>query len=118
MRRDVAFGAEDVEAAELEDAVAELDVDAAAGHVRRDGDRAALACVLDDLGLARMLLRVEDVVLDPPPRQQLREVLRRLDRDRADEHGLACLRALLDVAGDRGELPLLRLEDEVVLVEA
>ncbi len=114
----VALGAEDVETAELEHALAELDVDAAAGHVRRDRDRAGLARVLDDLGLARVLLRVEDGVLDPLARQQLREVLRRLDRDRADEHRLARLRALLDVAGDGGELPLLRLEDEVVLVEA
>ena len=114
----VALGAEDVEAAELEHAVAELDVDAAAGHVRRDRDRAALARVLDDLRLARVLLRVEDVVLDPLPRQQLGEVLGRLDRDRADEDRLALLGALLDVADDGGELPLLRLEDEVVLVEA
>ena len=37
----VALGAEHVEAAELADAVAELDVDAAAGHVRRDRDGAA-----------------------------------------------------------------------------
>ena len=36
----VALGAEDVQAAELAHAVAELDVDAAAGHVGRDRDRA------------------------------------------------------------------------------
>src|SRR5262249_9099604 len=59
----VPLGAEDVETAELDDAGAELDVDAASRHVRGDGDRAALARVLDDLGLARVLLRVEDVVL-------------------------------------------------------
>src|SRR5581483_7468609 len=49
----VALGAEDVEAAEVEHAVAELDVDAAARHVRRDRHRAGLARVLDDLRLAR-----------------------------------------------------------------
>ena len=38
----VALGAEHVEAAELGHAVAELDVDAAAGHVGRDRDRARL----------------------------------------------------------------------------
>ena len=39
----VALGAEHVEAAELEHPVVELDVDAAAGHVRRDRDGAGLA---------------------------------------------------------------------------
>src|SRR5207247_8622597 len=53
----VALGADDVEAAELEHALAELDVDAAAGHVRRDRDRTGLAGVLDDLGLALVRLR-------------------------------------------------------------
>ena len=61
----VPLGGDDVEAAELEHALAELDVDAAAGHVRRDRDRAGLARVLDDLGLARVLLRVQDVVRMP-----------------------------------------------------
>ena len=60
----VALGAEHVEAAELAHALAELDVDAAAGHVGRDRDRAGLAGVRDDLGLALVLLRVEDVVRD------------------------------------------------------
>ena len=56
-------------------------------------------------------------MLDPLASQELREVLGRLDRDRANQDGLAGPRALLDVARDRGELALLRLEDEVVLVE-
>ena len=96
----VALGAEHVEAADLAHAFAELDVDTAAGHVRRDRDRAELARVLDDLRLARVLLRVQDVVRDALPREQLREVLRRLDGDRADEHRLPLLAALLDVARD------------------
>src|SRR5579862_3280568 len=99
-------------------AAAKLVVDASARHVRRDRHRAALARVLDDLGLARVLLRVQDAVPDALPRQQLREVLRRLDRDRADEDRLSLLRALLDVARDGEELPVLRLEDEVLLVLA
>src|SRR6266545_4124739 len=114
----VALRGEHVESARFDDAVGELDVDAAAGHVRRDRDRPELAGVLDDLGLARVLLGVEDGVRDPLPRQQLAQVLRGLDRDRADEDGLPLLVALLDVADDRLELPLLRLEDEVVLVVA
>src|SRR5262249_44846364 len=109
---------EHIEPAELEHAVAELDVDAAARHVRRDRHGADLARILDDLGLARVLLRVQDVVLDALPREQLREVLRRLDRDRADEHGLALVVAFLDVAGDRLELAVFRLEDEILLVLA
>ena len=58
----VALGAEHVQAAELGHALAELDVDAAAGHVGGDRDGARLAGVLDDLGLALVLLGVEHVV--------------------------------------------------------
>src|SRR6266498_1236330 len=61
-------------------AAAQLDVDAAAGHVRRDRDRPELAGVLDDLGLARVLLGVEDGVRDSLPRQQLAQVFRGLDQ--------------------------------------
>ena len=99
-------------------ALAELDVDAAAGHVRRDRDRALLARVLDDLRLARVLLRVQDVVRDPRAGQPLGDVLGGLDRDRADEDRLPLRVALLDVLDDRRELAVDRLEDEVVLVVA
>src|SRR3954452_14798702 len=114
----VALSAEDVEAARLDDSFAELDVDTAPRHVGGDRDRAGLAGILDDLGLARVLLRVEDVVLDALADQELGEVLGRLDGDGAHEDGLTLVHPLLDVAHDRGELPLLRLEDEVVLVGA
>ena len=97
----VALGAEHVQPAELEDALAELDVDAAAGHVRRDRDRALLARPLDDPGLLLVLLRVEDVVRDSLPLEQLREVLGDLDRDRAHEHRLADLVPFLDVRRSR-----------------
>ena len=93
----VALGAEHVEAAELAHRVVDLDVDAAARHVRRDRDGADLAGVLDDLGLARVLLRVQHVVRDALPLQELAQVLGGLDGDRADEHRLALLVALLDV---------------------
>src|SRR4029079_1469905 len=114
----VPLGAEHVEAAQVDDAVAELDVDAAAGHVRRDRDRADLPGVLDDLRLARVLLRVQDVVLDPGARQPLRQMLGGLDRDRADEDRLPLLVTLLDVFDHGGELAVDRLVDEVVLVVA
>ena len=112
------LGAEHVEAAGLEHALAELDVDAAARHVRRDRDRAELARVLDDLGLALVLLRVQDAVIDALALEQLREVLRGLDRDRAEQDRLPRLVPLLDVADHRLELAFLRPEDEVVLVQA
>ena len=48
-----------------------------------------------------VLLRVEDVVRDALAVEQLREVLRDLDRDRADEHRLALRVALLDVLDRR-----------------
>ena len=99
-------------------ALAELDVDAAAGHVGRDRDRARLARALDDLALPLVLLRVQDVVRDALPLQDLREELRRLDRDGADEHGLARLVTLDDVLERGRELRVGRLEDEVVLVES
>ena len=44
------------------DALAEADVGAAAGHVGRDGHRAALARLGDDRGLALVVARVQDLV--------------------------------------------------------
>src|SRR5262245_16521203 len=67
----VALGAEDVQAAQLAYLVVDLDVDAAARHVRGDRHGALDAGVLDDLGLACVLLRVQDVVADALPREQL-----------------------------------------------
>ena len=72
----------------------------------------------DDLALALVLLGVEDVVRDAASRQDLGQVLGRLDGDRADEHRLALLVALDEVLGDRVPLRFLGLEDEVVLVLA
>src|SRR4051812_24526724 len=114
----VTFGAEHVEAARLDHALAQLDVDAAAGHVGRDRDRTLLARVDDDLGLTRVLLRVQDAVRDPLALEQLAQVFRGLDRDRADQDRLTLLVALLDVAHDGLELPLSGLEDQIVLVVA
>ena len=114
----VALGAEHVQAAELAHRVVDLDVDAAARHVRRDRDRADRAGVLDDLGLASVLLRVQHGVRDSLALQQLAQVLGRLDGDRADQHRLALFVALLDVVCHGVELRLDGLEDQVVLVVA
>ena len=110
----VALGSKHVQTAERPHVIVDLDVDATAGHVRRDRDSASLASILDDLCLARMLLRVEDGVRYALPLQKLAQVLRRLDGDRSDEDRLAREVTLLDVANDSGELRFLRLEDQVV----
>ena len=60
----VPLGADDVQAAQLGDALAELDVGAAAGHVGRHRHLAGLAGLGDDLGLDLVVLGVEDLVLD------------------------------------------------------
>ena len=58
----VPLGAEHVEAAPVGDAVGQLDVDPAAGHVGRDRDRAQLAGVGDDHRLALVVLGVQHLV--------------------------------------------------------
>src|SRR3954451_4421351 len=97
---------------------AELDVDATAGHVGGDGDRARAARLGDRLALALGVLRlgVEDRVRDPLLPELLAEQLGDLDGDGADEHGLAALVARLELAHDGAPLAVLGLEDLVVLV--
>ena len=97
---------------------AEDDVDAAAGHVRGDGDGVQPAGLGDDVGLAEVLLRVEHLVGDAPLLEQAGELLGLLDRDRADEHGLALRVALDEVLDDGVELGVLGAVDDVGLVEA
>ena len=50
---------------------AEHDVGAAAGHIRRDRDRAEVARLRDDLGFLFVVLGVEDVVRDALALQKL-----------------------------------------------
>ena len=97
---------------------AELDVDAAAGHVGGDRHRAGLAGLGDDLGLARGVLGlgVQHRVLDPALGQALGEQLGDLDGDRADEHRLAVLVARGDLLDDRAPLALLGLVDLIVAI--
>src|SRR5829696_7979825 len=65
--RFVTLGAEDVQAAQLRPSLAELDVCAAAHHVRSYGHGAPLAGPGDDLSLPLVLLGVEHAVRDPTP---------------------------------------------------
>src|SRR4051794_16454284 len=93
---------------------AELDVHPAAGHVRRDRDRARPARLGDDLALALGVLGlgVQHGVLDPRPVQAGGEQLRHLDGDRAHQDRLPLRVALLDLAGDGDPLAFLGLVDE------
>ena len=81
---------------------AELDVDAAAGHVRRDRHGAGLAGLGDDLALALGVLGlgVQHGVLDALLLELLGQQLGDLDGDRADQDRLALGVALLDLADD------------------
>jgi hypothetical protein len=57
------------------DAFAKFDVGSAAGHVRRDGDRARLSGIRDDLGFTLVVLRVQHVVYEAGALHQLRQRL-------------------------------------------
>ena len=99
---------------------AELDVDAAARHVRRDRDGAGAPGLGDDLALVLGVLGlgVEHGVVDAALAQLVGEQLGDLDGDRADEHRLLALVALDDLAHDRAPLAVLGLVDLVVAVPA
>ena len=114
----VTLGADYVEAAHLGDARPELDVRAAACHVRRDRDAPALARERHDLRLAGVVLRVQHLVRDVRNLEHAREDLRRRDLDRAEQDRLPLLVALLHVGYDRLELLALRAVDLVIAVNA
>ena len=92
------------------------DVDAAAGHVGGNRDRPYPARLGNDHGLLLVLLRVQDVMGDPPAVEVAGELLGLLDRHRADEHRLAGLAPLGDVLDHGVPLRVLDLVDEVLLV--
>ena len=62
----VAFGAQDVQAAQLLDPFAQFNVGAPAGHIGGDGHRPAVARPQDDLSLTLVLLGVQYIVGDAP----------------------------------------------------
>src|SRR5215203_4280769 len=110
----------ELELREVLGVAAELDVDAAAGHVGGDRDRAGPAGLGDRLALALGVLGlgVEDRVWDAPALELVAQVLGDLDGDRSDQDRLAVGVALLDLTCDRRPLAVLRLEDLVVAVGA
>ena len=95
---------------------AQEDVDAAAGHVGRDGDGPGPPGLSHDHRFLLVVLRVQDVMRDPPAVQVAGELLGLLDRHRADEDRLAGLAPLGDVLDHRVPLRVLDLVDEVLLV--
>ena len=107
------LGADDVQAAELGHALAELDVGTAAGHVGGHRHPAGLAGLGDDLGLDLVVLGVQDLVLDVRRREQGAELLRLLDRPRADQDRHPRLVPVDDLVGDGLELLVLGREDAV-----
>ena len=87
----VALGAEHVQAADFGDARPEFDVRAAAGHVRGDGDGAALAGARDDFGLLLVIFRVEDGVDQSRRVFSIRDSISLAStRDGADQNGRPC----------------------------
>ena len=76
---------------------AEHDIGTAAGHVGGDGDHLGPAGLGHDLGFARMLLGVQNLVRQLFLLQQLGDDFRVLDRGRAHQHRLAALVTVADV---------------------
>ncbi len=97
---------------------AQHDVGTTAGHVRGDRDRTLASGHRHDLGLAGVLLGVEDLVGDVSFTQQLGHEFGLLHRGRAHQDRLALVVALDDVLDDRVELAVLGRIDEVGLVDA
>src|SRR6266581_233319 len=119
----------------LLDVSAQHDVGASAGHVGRDGDHLRAPGLRDDLGLARVLLRVQDLVRElvllQHPGKQLRVLYRgRADHDfepvdflefvglgvgRAGHARELAVHAEVVLEGDRGERLVLALDLDVFL---
>ena len=107
------LGTDHVQAAQLGNAVAQLDVGSAAGHVGGDRHAAFLAGLRHDLGLDLVVLGVQDLVFDPLCLEQGAEPLRLFDGPRADEYRHALLVPLDDLESDRLE-PFFRIGKDAV----
>ncbi len=97
---------------------AEHDIGAAARHIGRNRHRAVAPRLGDDFGLALVILGVEHEMLDAGLLELFRHPLGLFDRNRADQHRLSALVAILDFLDHRVELLVLGLVDDVVIVDA
>jgi len=114
----VAFGAENMQAAEVGDARAEHDIRPTSGHVGGNGHPARLAGLGHDFGFFFVVLGVQDVMGNAGFFEQAREEFRLFDGHRTDENGLAFFVKFLDVSGDGREFLVLRLVDQIRIVLA
>ena len=115
----VAFGAEDVQPAQVGDAGPELDVGAAAGHVGGDRDRAASGRRCETISASCWwYLALSTLCLHAADLEHARQQLAHLDRDRAHQHRLAALVAVGDLVDHGLVLLALGAIDDVVLVRA
>ena len=112
----VLVGADHIEAAQFDHALAEADVGPAARHVRRDRHSAALPCPRDDRRFALVVAGIEDFV--GHVRQQRAETLGIRDAGGADQNRLADRVRPADL-GHHGLFLLgLRREDDVRMIDA
>ena len=113
-----AVGILDLRRLRLRDALAQLDVGSATGHVRRDRHRAGLPRLGHDLGLALVVLRVQHVVPDAGALEHARERLRHVDVHGSHEHGIAEVVEALRLLENRVVLLAARAIDPVLPVIA
>ena len=99
-------------------AFAEFDVGSAAGHVGRDRHRARLTRARDNLRLALVVLRVQDVVRNSGALEHARQRLRHVDAHRSNKNRITQLVKPLGFLGDRIVLLAPRLVDEILPVVA
>ena len=98
------------------DVAAEHDIGTTACHVGSHGDGALTACDGHDSGLLIMLLRVQHLVGNVGNVKQGRHDFGGFHRSGTQQHRLALLVALGNIAHDGGKLLLLGTEDQIVLV--
>ena len=96
---------------------AQHDIGAAARHIGGNRDCLVASGLRDDFGLALVVLGVQHMMGNAGLAQQGRDPLGLFDRNRADQHRLSALVAVLDLLDHGVELLALGLEHHVVIVD-
>ena len=97
---------------------AEENVGAATRHVGRDRHGALLTGLRDDFRFLLMIFGIEHIVFHAVTLEVAGEPFGFFDRNRADQHRLSALVALLDLFDDRVELFLLGSIDDIRIIFA